>query len=316
MTILILGATGFIGSAVLNRAQALGLDVVATTRVETQGFSVCDVTKPMQVIELLGATAFKVVINCVGAGATAGQGSDEEVWQVNALGTKNVIDALSSIDLSVRPRFVHLGSSREQHIHLSMSDRGATTKSYADSKRESATLIETFAGMGNVAWNLRVHNTYGPNQPQNRMVARIVESAVAGVDAELKNPNQIHDFVHVSDVAEAVVRAAQSDIAPQQSIEIGTGVGTSVLKLARMVYALAGAPQELIQFDPDARAGRPEVADLSMATELLGWEPSVDLMSGLTEQLLAPRQAAQGQAAQDQAASAPSAGSIREAMFP
>jgi UDP-glucose 4-epimerase len=309
MTILILGATGFIGSAVLNRAQAMGLDVVATTRVETQGFSVCDVTKPGEVAALFEEVRPSVVINASGAGVTPGSALREHTKDVNEIGSRNVLLAIAELGSDLHVKVIHLASSRDRsgaHRHDDyLEAKDAATRYFLDAITDGAPGI-----------SLEVFNTYGLNQPAGRLVAQLAVAAISREPFRLATPFQVRDFVHVSDVAEAVVRAAQSDIAPQQSIEIGTGVGTSVLELARMVYALAGAPQELIQFDPDAGAGRPEVADLSMATELLGWEPSVDLMSGLTEQLLAPRQAAQGQAAQGQDANAPSAGSIREAMCP
>jgi nucleoside-diphosphate-sugar epimerase len=143
---------------------------------------------------------------------------------------------------------------------------------------------------GGNAVNLRVHNTFGLGQPSGRLVSSVVLSAVAGDSTYIKNPYQVHDFVHVDDVADAVLLAAQSEVTPAESIEIGTGTGTSVLELARMIYALAQAPQELITFDEKSLAGSPEVADTALARELLGWQARVGLMDGLGEMVSASAQ--------------------------
>ena len=289
MKVLVLGATGFIGAEVVRQCQAAGIDVVATSRKAAPGIVACDITDFQQVSSFLNVSEVTVVINSVGAGATAGSATDAEIWQVNSLGTQTLIDAISSMNSSNRPRLIHLGSSRESHGSLSGNVKGATSETYASSKKESAGLIETFRQKGNYALNLQVHNTYGTRQPAGRMLATLVRSAVTKEPTSLRNPSQIHDFVHVGDVAAAVIKAAQSDAASTGSIEIGTGVGTSVLELARMIYALAEAPQELIRFDEAAPAGEPEVADISAAKEILGWQPRVDLMAGLREMVVAER---------------------------
>ncbi len=289
MKVLVLGATGFIGAEVVRQCQAAGIEVVATSRTAAPGVATCDITDFHQVVSFLNISEVTAVINSVGAGATAGSATDAEIWQVNALGTRTLTDAISSVDSSNRPRLIHLGSSRESHGSLSGNEKGATSETYASSKKESADLIKAFRQRGNYALNLRVHNTYGTQQPAGRMLATLVRSAVTKEPTSLRNPNQVHDFVHVGDVAAAVINAAQSDAASTSSIEIGTGAGTSVLELARMVYALAEAPQELISFDENAPAGEPEVADISAAKEILGWQPRVDLMAGLREMVVAAR---------------------------
>ncbi len=79
MTILVTGAAGMLGSAVMRAAQMLRLEVVGLTRQD------CDITDRIQVAEVLGRYQDPVVINC--AGIVKERASTLiELYQVNALG--------------------------------------------------------------------------------------------------------------------------------------------------------------------------------------------------------------------------------------
>jgi nucleoside-diphosphate-sugar epimerase len=101
----------------------------------------------------------------------------------------------------------------------------------------------------------------------------------------LENPAQVRDFVHVDDVARAVIKAAESENSPSESIEIGTGIGTSVEQLAKMAYQMAGAPLSLITTSNESPAGLAEVADVKKAHELLGWRAEISLEMGCRQMI-------------------------------
>jgi nucleoside-diphosphate-sugar epimerase len=133
--------------------------------------------------------------------------------------------------------------------------------------------------------SLEVFNTYGPAQPKGRLVDLVTQSAAEGLKLTLENPAQVRDFVHVDDVARAVINAAESENSPSESIEIGTGIGTSVEQLAKMAYQMAGAPLSLITTSKESPAGLAEVADVKKAYELLGWRPEISLESGCRQMI-------------------------------
>src|SRR5207244_13063092 len=91
---------------------------------------------------------------------------------------------------------------------------------------------------------------------------------------------QARDFVHVADVARAVLAA----VGHQGGVfNVGTGVATTVEELHRLCREVAGSERE-----PDyasARAGDLErsVLDVSRAREQLGWAPELDLRAGLAQ---------------------------------
>ena len=101
---------------------------------------------------------------------------------------------------------------------------------------------------------------------------------------------QVRDYVHVRDVARANVLALTADLpyGTAYPVNVGTGVGTSVVQLEQFVRghleAVTGRPM------PPPAMGKPRPGDLasslvdaSYAWDLLGWRPTVDLSAGIRE---------------------------------
>jgi UDP-glucose 4-epimerase len=94
--------------------------------------------------------------------------------------------------------------------------------------------------------------------------------------------------VYVGDVARAVYLGATRDLpAPgrvdARAFNVGTGVGTSVVELARLLQEAAGSTVE-VEFAPKRPGEQQEsFLDASKAREVLGWLPQVSLKEGLTE---------------------------------
>ena len=94
--------------------------------------------------------------------------------------------------------------------------------------------------------------------------------------------NQVRDFVFVADVVRANLLAAER-ADPGAVYNIGTGVETKIVELARTMVELTGVPSEI--FFADFRAGevRRSLADITRAATELGYAPQYDLRRGLWE---------------------------------
>src|SRR5207244_7520628 len=89
---------------------------------------------------------------------------------------------------------------------------------------------------------------------------------------------QVRDFVHVSDVAAAFLRAAETGTG---IYNIGTGVATSVLDLYRLCAAAAGVDREPHFAAPRPGDIRRSVIDGSRAERELDWRAGTSLEDGL-----------------------------------
>jgi len=128
----------------------------------------------------------------------------------------------------------------------------------------------------------RTFNTYGPRMraDDGRVVTNFVTQALAGRPLTVYGDgSQTRSFCYVDDQVRGLLALAGSDHAGP--VNIGNPDEFTVLELARKVLAITGSPSE-IRFaalpadDPAQR--RP---DISLAREILGWEPAVGLVEGL-----------------------------------
>ena len=138
-------------------------------------------------------------------------------------------------------------------------------------------------GLRSVA--LRVANPFGPFQSPFRrqgVVAALIETQLAGRPVEIWGDGQVvRDFLYVGDLAEAMVLAASYD-GPHAVLNVGSGVGRSILEVARSVGEALGLPEAAVLHKPGRRGDVPaNVLDIARAREALGWEPRTEWMDGL-----------------------------------
>jgi len=124
----------------------------------------------------------------------------------------------------------------------------------------------------------RFFNVHGPRQradsPYSGVIAIFSAKAAAGESPTIfGDGGQTRDFIHVSDIVRGLRLAmAEPTLGAGEPINLGTGIGTTVLELAEML----GCPAPT--FAP-AREGeiRHSRADISSARTLLGFSPTVRL---------------------------------------
>lgn len=144
---------------------------------------------------------------------------------------------------------------------------------------------------------VRIFNTYGPRMQINdgRVIPNFMSQALNGEDITVYgNGSQTRSFCYVSDEVEGILRLSRS--AEPNPVNIGNPVEFTILECAQRVIAVTGSKsgirhEPLPQDDPKQR--RPDIAK---ARQLLGWEPKIDLVTGLRMSLDYFRQAVTRQA--------------------
>jgi len=136
---------------------------------------------------------------------------------------------------------------------------------------------------------LRYFNVYGPRQalsnPYTGACAIFTSRILNNKPPYLfEDGEQLRDFVHVKDVAKANLLAIERSGADYKAVNIGTGKPTSIKKVAEIIAKALGSnlkPYISNRF----RKGdiRHCYADISIAKELLGYTPSIEIEEGLKE---------------------------------
>ena len=129
---------------------------------------------------------------------------------------------------------------------------------------------------------VRIFNTYGPRMrlKDGRVVPAFVGQALRGEPLTVfGNGSQTRSFCYVSDLIEGIYRLSQSDY--HEPVNIGNPTEFTILEFARLILKITGSRSEIV-FKPlpvdDPKQRRP---DITLAGKTLGWEPKVDLETGL-----------------------------------
>jgi dTDP-glucose 4,6-dehydratase len=139
---------------------------------------------------------------------------------------------------------------------------------------------------------LRIFNTYGPRMQlhDGRVIPNFMWQALRGRDLTVfGDGSQTRSFCYVSDEIDGILRLSRSD--EHLPVNIGNPSEFTILECARKVIATTGSTSQ-IKLEPlpqdDPKQRKP---DISKAKKLLGWQPKVELESGLKLSLEYFRQA-------------------------
>lgn len=146
-----------------------------------------------------------------------------------------------------------------------------------------AQLYHDLYGVETVA--LRYFNAYGPGQTGDYAGVISVFIEQARNDEPLTvhgDGTQTRDFVHVDDIVQANLRAAQTD-AVGEAYNIGTGTETEIRTLAEIIQELTGTAAPVTHTDPREGDIKRSCADITKAKRQLGYKPTVELSEGLQE---------------------------------
>ncbi len=138
------------------------------------------------------------------------------------------------------------------------------------------------------AVSLRFFNVYGSRQdPRSHyagVIARFVERALAGLPIEIfGDGQQTRDFIHVTDVVQAVLSACERGPSDGTPINVGGGQEISIRELAERIVALTGSESPIVHLPARSGEVRRSRASVERSTTHLEVRPTVDLDRGLRE---------------------------------
>ena len=211
-----------------------------------------------------------------------------EYNQVNVGGAVTLMEAMR--DVGVR-RVVFISSGAvygEQGAQPLMEDATPRPRyPYAVSNLSAEYYIRTIGllwGIETVA--LRVFNTYGPGQHLPPVHAPVIpyflrQACHNGTLVLHGEGSQTRDYVYLDDVVNAMAAASTAPDINQKVINIGSGTETSVRELVNLILEVTGGKPEVV-YNPRNEGGpRRMRADLTLAEQLLGYQPAIDLRTGL-----------------------------------
>lgn len=297
MRCLILGGSGFIGSSICDRYLQLGhqLRVFERPRVEpyrtfgneefvewvTGDFSnshdVRAALKDMDaVVHLIGTTLPK-------------SSNDDPIYDVqsNLVATLQLLEAMHAENIR-KILFISSGGTvygNPQVLPITEKHPTNPISSYGITKLAIEKYLMLYRGLrGLRPIVLRVANPYGERQrieTAQGVVAVFLSRVLSGMPIEIWGDGRVtRDYLHVSDVAEAFVRALEYD-GSETVFNIGSGNGISLNDLFETLNDLVGGEIK-VHYMPGRVCDVPaNVLDSSLACQHLGWSPKIPLRTGL-----------------------------------
>jgi UDP-glucose 4-epimerase len=296
--VLVTGASGFIGSHVVQRLVDQGADVHALTSTVSAVYPVRLVPLRERITmhegNLIDRSAMDAVVDKVrpeyvlhlGAFTHVGKSWHrvDECIQANVQGTVNLLQALARFEPR---RFVYTGTSEiygDIDVPFREDARVNPISPYSVSKYAG----ERFCRMFHQSYEwpivmLRPFNAYGPGQTPDRIIPEIIVRGLRRQELKMTEGHQTREFNFVEDIAEGFVLAATTPGVEGQVLNLGCGEEVSMRQLAQKILDLMGNPVEP-QFG--ALPERPTeihrmFCDSTKAREALGWAPRHSLDEGL-----------------------------------
>ncbi len=129
---------------------------------------------------------------------------------------------------------------------------------------------------------IRIFNTYGPRMRLNdgRVLPAFIGQALRGEDLTVfGDGSQTRSFCYVDDLVEGIYRLLHSDYAGP--VNIGNPSEITIGQFAEEILKLTGANQKVIYKPLPTDDPKQRQPDITLARQLLGWEPKVDRAEGL-----------------------------------
>ncbi|MDO9443558.1 MAG: SDR family oxidoreductase, partial [Beijerinckiaceae bacterium] len=156
---------------------------------------------------------------------------------------------------------------------------------YDEGKRCAETLFFDYRRQHKLGIKVvRIFNTYGPRMHPNdgRVVSNFIMQALQGKDITIYGDgSQTRSFCFADDLVEAMMRMMATDDSVTGPINIGNPGEFTIRQLAELVIEMTGSKSKIVSLplpSDDPKQRRP---DISMARDVLGWEPKTELRAGL-----------------------------------
>jgi nucleoside-diphosphate-sugar epimerase len=289
---LVAGGAGFIGSHLVDALIAHGLRVRVLDNFASGKREYVNPTAELIEADVRNAGSFGTAfegVDCVFQAAALPRvmlsiERPAETELTNVIGTLNVL--VAARDAGVR-RVIYSGSSsvygEQARLPLEEAMTPNPLSPYALQKLVGEQYTRMFHRLfGMQTLTLRYFNVYGPRMATEgayvTVIGNFLRARLEGRPLPIYGDGrQTRDFTHVRDAVRANLAAMDCAVADGRAINVGAGRNLSVERIA----AIIGDPKVYLP----KRSGEPRdtLADVSLAREVLGWQPEIAAEDGLTE---------------------------------
>jgi CDP-paratose synthetase len=281
-TVVLTGATGFLGSHLCRALVERGHRVHAYHRPQSKPARLADAAAKVQwhltpenfSAPFTTGTQIDAVIHCA---ALYGR-KDETVSDMIAANTLLPVQLFEEAQRHNVPLFLNADTILDPAVNA-----------YARSKHQAVEWLRAADGPTRIA-NLKLQHFYGPGDDLRKFIpAMMLKCRAHEPEIKLTDGRQRRDFIYIDDAVRAMVAVLEQPVVSGAvfiEVPIGSGVAGTVRELVETIHRLAGSRSRLVFGALPHRPGEPMLAQADIsALKALGWQPEVSLTEGLQRTL-------------------------------
>ncbi|WP_309085788.1 NAD(P)-dependent oxidoreductase [Chelativorans sp.] len=286
--ILVTGAAGLVGAAVASAlrnagARVLGVDLNADP---DKGTVACDLLDADKLQAVAAPWTLGAIVHC---GAVSGPSLYRDdpgyVARTNVESTLNLLELARARGI---PRFVFASSAsvygRTPPGEEVREERPLRpTSVYAATKVAGEALVEAYSRQCGISGvSLRIAAVYGPGRRTPCSIRNMILAGFEGKALELPfGRDQRYHYIHVEDVAAAILAAVRARSFPRSAYTIAADRGITLGRLAELLREIVPGPPVVVAASDDPLSDPQGPYALGAAREDLGWQAAVDLSAGI-----------------------------------
>jgi nucleoside-diphosphate-sugar epimerase len=287
--ILVTGAAGLVGNAVRVRLEESGTPVLPIDRVpqteEGREIVVCDLTDPHRLHAVSVGREIAGIVHCGAySGPMVERDNPNAIVRVNIGGTANVLE-LARIHRIPRVVFCSSTSAygRTPKGPVREDVPLAPTSVYGASKVASEQLVSSYASQHEVdGVSLRLSWVYGPRRTTDCVIRTMIEDAYRGRATRMPWGQDFHrQYIYVDDAASALIAALDAPALPRRIYNVTGGTCVTLGEVGEIVRRVLPAADIQLAGGPDPIDTLQNEFDISAAREDLGYQPRIDLETGI-----------------------------------
>lgn len=256
---IVTGATGFIGKFLVRELVKQNVEVIAVVRRGTKNLNTinalpvkiveCNIADYHMLPDMIADRDIDVVFHIAWQGVSDLDARNEAIQMQNLQSTLDLIDDMHIMRIGC---FIGCGSMHEAESLVEMNEDKVISNlgyMYKATKTAAHWIGKAKCGTYGIRFFWPLINTYGEEERSARLVNTIIRKVLHGESPDLSAGNQYYDFVHVSDVARALILIAEKGV-DGTNYTIGSGDAKPLKEFLKIVGQVAndlhdGEPVEL-----------------------------------------------------------------------
>ncbi|MCT7605864.1 NAD-dependent epimerase/dehydratase family protein [Aliarcobacter butzleri] len=274
-SILVTGANGFIGSALIESLESFGFNIIKfnSSDGDISNYNFLKKYENMDIDHIFHLAAKTFVPDS--------WENPLEFYKTSVLGTGQILELCRHKNIPLTFISAYLYGLPEK-LPISEDDKVKSNNPYAHSKYLSEELCRFYSEYYNVKVTIaRPFNIYGKNQKDMFLIPYIIKQVLNDDVINVKDLYPKRDYIYLDDLIDGLVKTIENK--KQFSIyNFGSGSELSVQEIIDIIQKIAGTKKEIIS----EKQERPNeimnvIADITKAKYELGWEPKFSFEKGI-----------------------------------